>query len=220
MRRSTVFGCSSANGAAAKEDLVFERPEPGAYADGHNLDGCDRDSNHRRRAGARDGTARPDRLVPGHRKLVALAGVADVGGPDDFRARQILAGAALQPANSRSMSGGSERRQRNRDVFRQQHPQRRKRARIPGTRTVRMPSSGAISQACSPPQPPNATSAKSRGSWPRSTDTTRIARSILALATRRMPCGRRDAADPSCCAIESTAAAARAVSRCISPPIS
>src|SRR5258706_150610 len=38
-----------------------------------------------------------------------------------------------------------------------------------GTRTVRMPSSRAIPQACKPPQPPNATRAKSRGSWPRST---------------------------------------------------
>ena len=38
-----------------------------------------------------------------------------------------------------------------------------------------------------PPAPPNATSANRRGSCPRSTDTTRMARSMLALATRTMP---------------------------------
>jgi hypothetical protein len=38
-----------------------------------------------------------------------------------------------------------------------------------------------------PPAPPKATSANRRGSWPRSTDTTRIARSMLAFATRTMP---------------------------------
>ena len=42
-----------------------------------------------------------------------------------------------------------------------------------------------------PPAPPKATSAKSRGSWPRSTETTRIARSMLALATRTMPSASR-----------------------------
>ena len=38
-----------------------------------------------------------------------------------------------------------------------------------------------------PPAPPNATSANRRGSWPRSSETTRIARSMLAFATRMMP---------------------------------
>ena len=56
-----------------------------------------------------------------------------------------------------------------------------------GTITVLMSSRLAISHACMPPAPPKATSAKSRGSCPRSTETTRIARSMLALATRMMP---------------------------------
>ena len=74
-----------------------------------------------------------------------------------------------------------------------------------------MPNSCAISQACSPPHPPKATSAKSRGSCPRSTDTRRMARSMLALATRRMPWAARTRLMPSCCAMESTAVAARSV---------
>ena len=45
--------------------------------------------------------------------------------------------------------------------------------------------------ACIPPAPPNARSAKSRGSWPRSTETTRIARSMLALATLDDAFGQR-----------------------------
>ena len=50
----------------------------------------------------------------------------------------------------------------------------------PGTSTVEIPSSSASSHACSGPAPPKATSAKSRGSCPRSTETTRSARSISA----------------------------------------
>ena len=41
----------------------------------------------------------------------------------------------------------------------------------------------AISQACRGPAPPNATNVNRRGSYPRSTDIRRIARSMLALAT-------------------------------------
>ena len=50
-----------------------------------------------------------------------------------------------------------------------------------------MPSACASSQACSPPAPPKATSVKSRGSWPRSMETTRSARSMLAFTTRTTP---------------------------------
>ena len=60
---------------------------------------------------------------------------------------------------------------------------RRGRPRLRERAPSRIPSSSASSQACSGPAPPNATSAKSRGSWPRSTDTTRSARSISALTT-------------------------------------
>ena len=53
--------------------------------------------------------------------------------------------------------------------------------------TARIPSASAIAHACSGPAPPNATSARSRGSTPRSTVTTRTARSIAASTTRTTP---------------------------------
>ncbi len=45
----------------------------------------------------------------------------------------------------------------------------------------------ARSAACIAPAPPKQTNVKSRGSYPRSNEITRIARSMVALATRRMP---------------------------------
>ena len=56
-----------------------------------------------------------------------------------------------------------------------------------GTTTARMPSSSAIAHAWSGPAPPNATSARSRGSTPCSTVTTRTARSIAASTTATTP---------------------------------
>ena len=50
-----------------------------------------------------------------------------------------------------------------------------------------MPSSAAIAAACIGPAPPNGSRAKRRGSTPRSTVTTRSARTISWLATRTMP---------------------------------
>ena len=47
--------------------------------------------------------------------------------------------------------------------------------------------SRARSQACTGPEPPKASSVKSRGSRPRSTVTARMARTMLALTTSRMP---------------------------------
>ncbi len=58
---------------------------------------------------------------------------------------------------------------------------------IGGTITRAMPSSAAIPAANSGPLPPNASSANCRGSRPRSTDTARIARIIVAEASRSMP---------------------------------
>ena len=52
-----------------------------------------------------------------------------------------------------------------------------------------MPSSSASAQPCSGPAPPNATSAKSRGSRPCSTETTRRARTISAFTTSIAPAG-------------------------------
>ena len=50
-----------------------------------------------------------------------------------------------------------------------------------------MPRSLASSEATVGPAPPNATSAKSRGVWPRYTDTSRMALAILSTASRTMP---------------------------------
>ena len=68
-----------------------------------------------------------------------------------------------------------------------------------------MPSSSAIAAACSGPAPPNASSAKRRGSTPRSTVITRSARTISALATRTMPSAHSRASSPSASASRSTA---------------
>ena len=50
-----------------------------------------------------------------------------------------------------------------------------------------IPSSAAIPAANSGPLPPNASIANVRGSLPRSTDTARIARIIVAEASRNIP---------------------------------
>ena len=60
-----------------------------------------------------------------------------------------------------------------------------------GTRQRRMPRLFATSVACSGPAPPNGSSVKSRGSWPRSTETARIARTMLATTMPSMPCAVR-----------------------------
>ena len=60
-----------------------------------------------------------------------------------------------------------------------------------GTRTVVIPSSSASAHACSGPAPPKATSAKSRGSSPCSTETTRSARTISAFTTSITAAGSR-----------------------------
>ena len=67
-----------------------------------------------------------------------------------------------------------------------------------GTRTDRIPSSSATSQACSGPAPPKAISSNPRGSCPRSTDTTLIARTISWFATATIPAAAaRTLANPS-----------------------
>ena len=64
--------------------------------------------------------------------------------------------------------------------------------------TVRAtPSSRASSAACSGPAPPNATSAKSRGSWPRRSVTSRSAWNICASTYRRTPRAAVAASTPS-----------------------
>ena len=66
-------------------------------------------------------------------------------------------------------------------------PHAQSRPGLRGSTTWRIPKSSASSHACIGPAPPNASSAKSRGSKPRSTVITRIARSMLALTTRITP---------------------------------
>ena len=80
-----------------------------------------------------------------------------------------------------------------------------------------MPSSSAIAVAWSGPAPPNASSASARGSTPRSTVITRSARTISALATRRIPSAVSSSGSPSSSASRCTAARAASASSAIAP---
>ena len=64
-----------------------------------------------------------------------------------------------------------------------------------GTSTLGRPSSRASAEACSGPAPPKANSAKSRGSWPRDTDTMRIAPAIFMLPSLQHRGRRVDAVE-------------------------
>ena len=76
-----------------------------------------------------------------------------------------------------------------------------------GISTVGIASSCASAAACSGPAPPNANSAKSRGSWPRARLTMRIAPAILSLATRTIAAAAAVASSPSGAPTCSTSAA-------------
>ena len=104
-------------------------------------------------------------------QLERLAAVAQVGAAAQLGLVQVLARLLLhrrerlarrprrRAAGARSRGAGRRSRARARSA------RRRRAARA----RVAIPSSSASAQACSPPAPPNATSAKSRGSSPRST---------------------------------------------------
>ena len=80
-----------------------------------------------------------------------------------------------------------------------------------------MPISAASSAACIGPAPPNGKSAKSRGSIPWLTVTTRNARTISAFASRTMPTAVASSPRPSCSPTASTAAVAASESSSTSP---
>ena len=123
----------------------------------------------RARAWKRSASARPER----HGELEGLACVAEVG-------LALVGQLAGRPRAGR---------RRERTVSRRSSPAARPSARrtpaAAGTSTVRMSSSSASAHACSGPAPPKATSAKSRGSRPCSTETTRSAREHLGVRRRR-----------------------------------
>ena len=87
-----------------------------------------------------------------------------------------------------------------------------------GTRQRVMPRLFATSVACSGPAPPNGSSAKARGSCPRSTETERIARTMLATTMPSMPCAVRSTEKPSRSASGAIALRARLSSSAMSPP--
>ncbi len=88
-----------------------------------------------------------------------------------------------------------------------------------GTTTRGMWRSRASSTACSGPAPPKATSAKSRGSYPRATEITRVALIMCALASRMIPSAASSSDMPKTFAtFASMARAARSLRRTISPP--
>ena len=66
-----------------------------------------------------------------------------------------------------------------------------------GITTVGMSSSSASRHACSGPAPPKATSAKRRGSWPRPTDTVRMARAMELSTISTMPAAASSTPRPS-----------------------
>ena len=81
-----------------------------------------------------------------------------------------------------------------------------------------MPRLFATSVACSGPAPPNGSSAKARGSWPRSTETARIARTMLATTMPSMPCAVRSTEKPSRSASGAIALRASPSSSAMPPP--
>ena len=76
-------------------------------------------------------------------------------------------------------------------------PKEQKTPASSGTKTFSMPSSRASSAACRPPAPPAQTRVKPRGSTPRSTETARIAPTMLALTTRTIPAAASTVERPS-----------------------
>ena len=82
-----------------------------------------------------------------------------------------------------------------------------------GQRIRSIPSSSAIAAACIGPAPPNGISAKPRGSTPRSTVTTRSARTISWLATRTMPSAASSGSSPSSSASRADRALGRVARR-------
>ena len=81
-----------------------------------------------------------------------------------------------------------------------------------------MPSSSARSTPCSGPAPPNGTSVNRRGSWPRSIETSRIAPTIEALTTARMPSAASSSVSPSGPAIFSRIARSAASRSSVTAP--
>ena len=68
---------------------------------------------------------------------------------------------------------------------------------IAGTITLPIPSNPATSTACTGPDPPNAISAMSRGSRPRSTVTERMALAMATFAILRIPAAACTTSRPS-----------------------
>ncbi len=90
-----------------------------------------------------------------------------------------------------------------------------------GTITGQAPVSRPSALACNGPAPPNATSAKSRGSKPCCTETSRSPPSMFSLTMSTMPAAAASGlGSPIASAIVPTAARAAATSRVISPPAS
>ena len=88
-----------------------------------------------------------------------------------------------------------------------------------GTMMRLMPSSRAIIAAWIAPAPPAQISGHSRGSWPRSTEISRIADAMLTFITRYIPAAAATTSSPSGSAMSrSTAARAASTSSFIRPP--
>jgi hypothetical protein len=97
-------------------------------------------------------------------------------------------------------------------------PQAENTAACLGITTFLIPSSTARAQACIPPPPPNAIIVYSRGSWPRLTDTSFRALTMLLLAIRTIPRAASLRSVPSFLASLSRAFRTPSMSAVIVPP--
>ena len=167
---SDAPGRRRASGSAAGSASARARARPRRSAR-RRARSAARDRRSRSAPRARGGTRSARSGAERHRQLERLAAVAQVG-----LARR-------RAARRASASGHDVRAHAVAPLVARDEPERREDAGGGRDEHRVDPSSSASAHACSGPAPPNATSAKSRGSWPRSTETTRSARTISALTT-------------------------------------
>ena len=202
----------------------------------HRQPDVDEDHGRRRGRGGRRGPRGPARSArPGRRGRARAAPgpAARRPGPRSASRRRPR---ARRPAGPRRPARRSARRPRRRSARRsapapssitvrvvsrrRSEAQRPSAERTPparGQRMRSMPSSAAIAAACIGPAPPKGSSAKRRGSRPRSTVTTRRARIISWLAIRTIPSAVSSSPRPRASPSPRTAAAAASASSSTPP---
>ena len=138
-------------------------------------------------AARRPGRRSASRRRPRARRSSSSAPVAAISSSTSAAIRSALSSAPL----SITVRAVSRRRSE------AQRPRAERTPLARGQRIVSIPSSAAIAAACIGPAPPKGSRAKPRGSTPRSTVTTRSARTISWLATRTIPAAVSSGSRPS-----------------------